>query len=144
MLDVRYYRESWHVRRNATVLGKEQEDWLVAELGHKERFTVVCSGSCLTEGTEKLEFYETFYPWICSLLKQKGRALFLCGDVHENKFVEHDGFFEVISSGAGRDNLNNYGILQYLDGRVRVSLRGERRPGDNIERTIDQESWRLI
>ncbi|MFN0318359.1 MAG: alkaline phosphatase D family protein [Burkholderiales bacterium] len=94
MADVRYYREKSHLRPSATVLGRAQEAWFIRELGHNKKFTIVCSGSCLTEGTEKLEHYEEYYPTLCNLLKTKGHVLFLCGDVHENKFVAHDGFYE--------------------------------------------------
>ena len=143
MLDVRYYREK-HARPDATVLGREQELWLEQELNHTSKFTVVCSGSCLTEGTEKLEAYDLYYPRLRELLKNRGRVLFLAGDVHENKLVEHDGFYEVISSGAGRDNLNNYGMLEYRSDSVVISLVGEKRARDNITATIDSVTWRLL
>jgi alkaline phosphatase D len=144
MLDVRYYREKNHIRRNATVLGDEQAAWLEAELKHKKRYTVVCSGSCLTEGTEKLEHYDEFYPHLCALLKKSPRTLFLCGDVHENAFKAHDGFYEVISSGAGRDNLNNYGLIDFGTDNVTITLIGEKRQRDNLTRTIRSKDWSVI
>ena len=111
MLDVRYYREKPHLKKDATVLGVEQERWLARELDHDRTYTIVCSGSCLTNGTEKLEKYDEFYPKLCNLLKQKGRTLFLSGDIHENEFTDHDGFFEITSSGVGRDGLNKRGVV---------------------------------
>ena len=144
LLDVRFYRQKAHVGPRATVLGAEQEEWLVRELDHPKRYTIVCSGSCLTEGNEKLENYEEFYPRLLALLSARGRTLFLAGDVHENKFVEHDGFFEIISSGAGRDNYNNYGLLTLDAKHLTVELRGERRQRDNIRRTIDLETWSIV
>lgn len=143
MLDVRYYREKPHLRKNSTILGIEQEQWLENELQHSKKYTIVCSGSCLTNGTEKLEKYDEYYPKLCSMLKRKGRTLFLSGDIHENEFVEHDGFYEVTSSGVGRDNLNNYGIINYEDNKVSISLSGTR-PRDNISQEIDSNSWSIL
>lgn len=141
LLDTRYYRQKWHVSSKATVLGPEQDEWFKQQLKHGCRYTVVCGGSCLSDGNEKLENYETFYPWFSTLLKAKGRTLYLSGDIHENKFVQHDGFFEVISSGAGRDNLNNYGIIEFSANRIEIDLRGERRQRDNFRCSIDANTW---
>ena len=143
MLDIRYYREKPHLKRNATILGAVQERWLEQELNHSKRYTIVCSGSCLTNGTEKLEKYDDYYPKLRSMLRDKGRTLFLSGDIHENDFVDHEGFYEATSSGVGRDNLNNYGIINLEDNRVDITLRGSRQR-DNIKIAIDGNSWSLI
>jgi len=143
MLDVRYYREKPHFKKDATILGVAQEQWLEQELQHSKKYTIVCSGSCLTNGTEKLEKYDSYYPKLCSLLKGKERTLFLSGDIHENEFVEHDGFYEAISSGVGRDNLNNYGIINFEDDKVSISLHGTR-ARDNKEKMIESSTWSLL
>lgn len=80
---------------------------------------------------------------LCSVLKSNARTLFLSGDIHENKFTEHDGFYEVTSSGVGRDNLNNYGLIEFKEAQVEVKLRG-RKSKDNRDVVIDADSWEWI
>lgn len=141
MLDVRFYRED--TAADASILGKKQEDWLEQELKHSEKYTIVCSGSCLTEGRERWEYYQKYYKKFNALVAKSPRVLFLAGDIHRNQFTPHQDFYEVVSSAVGRNNRNNYGIIELGDDTVTIRLRG-RRSKDNIDATIDSENWSLV
>ncbi|MDJ0739823.1 MAG: alkaline phosphatase D family protein [Gammaproteobacteria bacterium] len=140
MLDGRYYREP--TAPSASILGAEQERWLERELQHEQRYTVVCSGSCLTKGGERWERYAQYYSRFLDLARDSRRLLFLAGDIHKNRLVAHDGFFELISSGVGRGKRDNYGIVDFADDHVRIRLRGNRAK-DNLDTVIDAATWRL-
>ena len=140
MLDVRFYREE--TAPDASILGKKQEDWLQRKLKHDKKFTVICSGSCLTEGGERWSYYRNYYQKFITMAAAAPRTLFLAGDVHRNLFTAHPGFFEVISSAVGRNNRNNYGIIELGDKQVTIKLRG-RRKKDNSDATIDTKNWTL-
>lgn len=141
MLDVRYYREP--TSRHGSILGAEQERWLERQLDHDRRFTIVCSGSCLTKGSERWSKYRDYYGRFCALAAQAPNLLFLAGDIHKNRFVEHDGFFEVISSGVARGDRDNYGIVDLGEQQVNIRLRGNR-AGDRDDIAIDVDSWRVV
>lgn len=143
MLDGRYYREKPRWRKNATILGSEQEQWLIKQLDHNLKYTIVCSGSTLTSKAERWDKYKNYYPKFCEMLKNKGNCLYLGGDIHRNDFVEHDGFFEIISSGVGRNSLNNYGILEYTDNKLIIKLKGNSKE-NVINEEIDLSSWKLL
>lgn len=141
MLDVRYYRDA--PSPTASILGQQQEAWLERELEHDRKYTVICSGTCLTRGGERWSNYRDYYERFCDLARQKGRVVFLSGNIHKNRFVQHDGFFEVISSGVGRGKRDNYGIVDLRDKVVTVKLRGNRK-SDNDDVVIDVDAWRVI
>ncbi len=142
MLDCRYYREK-RKRENATIFGVEQEEWLKRELKHEKTFTVVCCGSCLTRGGERLDKYGDSYDSLIDSLRAQPRTLFLSGDIHENDFHDHGGFFEATSSGVGRDDLDNFGLITFAEDRVVVDLRGNKKR-DNLKKVIDVATWSLI
>ena len=146
VLDVRYYRTDLRSRRKATVLGQEQEEWLWRELDHSRKYTIVGSGTCLTTGGErdKWSAYKYAYKRLKGHLEQVPRLLFVSGDIHRNKFVSHNGFYEVISSGVGRmENrkpLENYGMIDLGLSDVRIELRG--RQQRDIRKRIRTSNWR--
>ena len=53
---------------------------------------------------------------------------------------KHDGFFEAISSGAGRDKKDNYGMLEFTDKSLNINLSG-RKSTDKHQIEIDLNSW---
>jgi alkaline phosphatase D len=158
MLDVRYYREAAHPKRpSATLLGKKQEEWLFSELQHDKQYTLIGSGTPLTGGgtNETWESYTNFYNAFRQQMAKVKRVLFLSGDIHRNKFVDHGDFFEVTTSGVARYEakgqwpnqtygkpLDNYGMLNITKSAVRVSLQG-RRKVDQFEGSIKSSSWTL-
>ena len=158
MLDVRYYRERISRRKpNATLLGAKQEAWLWKELDHSKRYTVIGSGSCIKDGADRETWmdFKQFYKEFRARIADVKRILFVSGDIHRNKFNDHQGFFEAISSGIGRKEkhgkwpnqrtgkpLDNYGIIDFRSNAVTVSLRGRRRK-DRIEREIRSSTWTL-
>ena len=147
MLDVRYYKTGLR-QRDSTILGKRQERWLWRELEHDSKYTIVGSGTCLEKGAprDKWSAYRDAYARLREKLEDVERLLFLSGDLHRNIFVNHGGFYEVISSGVGRKEdgkpLNNYGLIDFGTTRVKVTLHG-RRASDRIEKRIRSGSWRL-
>lgn len=159
MLDVRYYRERAHKNRpEATLLGETQEQWLWDQLAHNKKYTVIGSGTCLKDGAknDSWDDYKDFYKRFRARIAQINRVLFLSGDIHRNKFVNHGDVFEIISSGVGRIRkfgkwprqtdgkpMNNYGILDFGRTRVSVSLRGHYKR-DRYETRIRSSSWTLI
>ncbi|WP_089727168.1 alkaline phosphatase D family protein [Candidatus Thiosymbion oneisti] len=150
MLDVRYYRTKAS-NESPTILGAIQEVWLTQQLDHNKKFTVVCSGSCLTKGGERLDKYGEKYDSMVKLFKDRGNVIVLSGDIHKNRFIgTHDGFFEVISSavarnrgGLSRKSNNNYGIIEFTDDVINVNLKGRKRK-DNINKSIDVNTWSVI
>ena len=153
MLDVRLYRQS--PGRAKTILGKDQEDWLEMQLSESNHeITVICSGSNL-QGRRQVqpwEKYTEYYERFTGMLKEKGKCLFLSGDIHKNAFNRHDGFFEAISSGVGRSgvwvsdpsqNRHNYGMIEFGGDTVEFGFRGVR-SRDRFEVTIDRNSWEII
>lgn len=156
MLDVRYYRTG-KKRKNATMLGKEQEEWLWRELEHNKRYTIVAGGSSIGQTKNGKSGYEgswSGYPRFLkefrARVKRSHRVLVLGGDIHKNKFRSHPTFFEVVSSGIGRpekrgrkhgDPMHNYGILEFSSSRVSVSLRGK--TSRDQYKVINGSSWRL-
>lgn len=141
MLDVRYYREA--PSPTGSILGRQQEAWLERQLQHDRRYTVICSGTCLTRGGERWNRYSDYYQRFCAMAREKGRVLFLSGNIHKNRFVAHDGFFEVISSGVCRGKRDNYGIVDLQDDTVTVKLRGNH-AADNDEVVIDADTWQVM
>ena len=141
MLDVRYYREP--AAKKATILGKQQEAWLENQLDHGKRYTVIGSGSCLTKNSERWSRYTRYYDRFCAMARERGNVLFVSGDIHKNRFVEHDGFHEVISSGVGRGKRDNYGIVDLQDEVAKIKLRGND-PKDNNDVLIDTQTWQVI
>ena len=145
VLDTRYYRTGLR-QRHPTILGRTQERWLREELDHDHKFTVVASGTCLIHGGErdKWSAYRDAYARLDEQLKSVSRLMFVAGDLHVNKFNEHDGYFEVISSGIGRlDNrrpLNNYGLINFRARSVDIELRGRKRR-HNIDKRINVSRW---
>ena len=131
MLDVRYYRTGKR-RRNATMLGEEQEEWLWRELEHDRKYTILAGGSPIgTIGRDGTGYegswagYPRFLNEFRDRVNRSHRVLVLGGDIHRNKFKSHSTFFEVVSSGIGRPKMHgryprqrrgrpmhNYGILE--------------------------------
>jgi len=150
MLDNRLYSQEGGAAN--TLLGEKQEAWFEEQLDQSQReITLVCAGLTL-EGTkpvhEKWRDYKAYYDNITQAFREKGKVLFLSGDVHENAFVDHGGFFEAISSAVGRGGLidteirNNYGIVEVNDESVDIRLCGVR-DDDKINTSIDRATWTL-
>ena len=138
LLDVRSHREKPGKRRS--MLGREQLDWLEAELQRPEEIAVVASGSCLTKGGSRWKKFREEYERVIQWFSTRRKVLFLGGDIHENEFVESDGYHEIISSGIGRHEFGNYGVVDIHSNDISVRLSG-RLGRDNLSRTIDRGTW---
>jgi alkaline phosphatase D len=145
MLDGRYFRTDRR-RSQPTILGSKQEAWLQKELVHSSKYTVVCSGSCLTQGgeTDSWLAYPEARQRLIALLNSTPRLLFLSGDIHRNMFASVGSFYEVISSSVARNEddgpRENFGVIDFLANEVRVRLSGVRHK-DRILRTIRSSDW---
>ncbi|MCB1790186.1 MAG: alkaline phosphatase D family protein [Gammaproteobacteria bacterium] len=141
LLDVRYYREA--PSPTGSLLGQRQEAWLEQQLQHEHKYTLICAGSSLSSGSERWSRYRDYYDRFCAMAREKGHVLVLSGGLDKNRFVDHDGFFEVISSAVGRRKRDNYGIVDLQDNVVSIKLRGERK-SDNDEILLDANSWQVM
>lgn len=142
LLDGRWYRENSKTT-NPQLLGEAQ--WLA--LKEKmlalptSRLLIVCLGSTYSisgvfadqswarSGRPYAHFAE-----FTQLAKDK-HIIFLSGDIHKNDFIVHDGFCEIISSGAytpkelsctgtwlAPANRHRYGVLEVDASQVKVKL----------------------
>lgn len=140
MLDVRYYREEPDV--DASMLGKKQEEWLERELKHDKKFTIICSGTTLNSSLfgERWKNYYNYYNRFIELTKSVNNLLFLSGDIHKNKFKNHNHFYEIISSGVARNRKDNYAIIELGDDSVNIDLIGNKK---DKHISIDTNTWKI-
>ncbi len=139
LLDGRTYRDK--PKKKRSMIGSEQLEWLKAELEEPEEIAVVVSGSCLTRGGSKWRKHKHEYDDVIEKFRGRRKVLFLGGDIHENDFVtKNDGYHEIISSGVGRHEFGNYGIVDIGSNEIFVRL-GGRLDRDKMTRTIDRETW---
>ena len=151
LTDNRYYRTDPSAI-DATILGQAQETWLLNELARPEPLKIVASSSCPGPRAKRRyrqgwDLYPAWYDVFRDAVTQHHQAgkrhLFLAGDIHRNRIVDHTrtaaGFpiLEVISSGACRKRskwlpwsspLQNYGILRVGTSSIEIRLTG------NLER----------
>ena len=136
MLDVRTHR-TLSTDPDPTVLGKVQEDWLWQQLAdNTEPYLVIGSGTPITQGApgHRLADYSAFHTRLMQELQHRPadaaprKALFLSGDIHDNAWVRHVGFYEAIASGVAclsrRTQLptSNWGLLEFDEKKDRVKL----------------------
>ena len=153
MLDVRYYREDPD-DAGSSPIGATQLAWLKDELNKPSKFKILCSGTGLTKLKgfhESLDEFKGFYQRdFLPLLKQVDKLIVLSGDIHRNLIRQHDGFPEFVSSAVGRGGSkvfspkirNNYGILEFKDRVIDVSLKG-RKSRDRHSASIDIPNWTM-
>jgi len=165
LTDCRYYRTDPSAR-GATLLGKAQEEWLLGELARPERLKVVASGSCLGPKAKRryIQGWRNYPAWLErfreAVIRHHSagkRHLFVAGDVHRNKIIQHARtsldapIVEVISSGACRRKRNwnpfskplqNYGILELRAKTIDIRLSGNRKR-DRRTAALHVESWTL-
>lgn len=164
LTDGRYYRTSPNVS-GATLLGTTQEEWLLGELARPERIKILGSGSCLGFATGKAyrqgwnlyqRWFRVFREAVCRHHAEGRRLLFVSGDLHQNRFVDHSHsgaeapILEAISSGAGRREhnlipwstpLGNYGLVDVGDSQLELRFRGSL-ARDRREVRVKVDSWR--
>ena len=125
-LDVRTFREKYgriwvwgrgFIRKKATLLGDTQKQWLSKMIKGYVGKIVICSGSTIN-GKDGWKNYPEDLHFLKSLLAGR-EALFLSGDIHTNKVTKHDTFLELTSSAVGRDNKNNYMVIDFKKDKVK-------------------------
>ena len=117
MLDVRSYQENPdkqppHPPAHITLLGKDQEEWLIHELLPDDaEIKVICSGIAYSEGNANWLAYPAWNKIFMEKVARTKKLLFLGGNIHTNEFKTHPDidsrngkyFYEIISSGVGRN-----------------------------------------
>ena len=136
-LDNRTYKE----KRNSSILGEDQFVFLEEKLSHNLKYTIICGGLTLTEGSENWKKHPKDLARFCELVSNNDNVLFLAGDIHKNKFVEPQhiqnayGSFtipsQLISSGMFMnkyftgfkfDDLHNWALLELEENSVDVKF----------------------
>ena len=156
-LDNRFYAERPDENKpGQQLLGEDQFRFLEDKLNHNKKLTIICSGITMEEGSENWSNYPDEYARLKSLISRKDRVLFLAGDIHKNKFIEHRNdskqCFEIISSGLavnyvglplGFDDVHNWGMLEYDDEEILVYLVNKKGKGKAKQYRINIDKWGL-
>lgn len=150
LLDGRFYR-SLSEGNNGELLGQGQWDALKAKLEswNSEKLLIVCLGS-----TYSVRGFFADQSWKNTLagapyanfdeftrLARSKRIIFLSGDIHKNKFIDHGGFCEVISSGAylpRKDDESRFGLLDIYADRAEVKLFEGNKIEKKVSKTINR------
>ncbi len=135
LCDVRSYRENRRLdRASASLLGDEQEKWLLAEITAATGPILIVSGSVLVAaGDQGWDFFRNFYEQRFLPAVRQRRVLCIAGDIHRNRLlpVPAGQPVEIVSSAAALGfpytGLRNFGVLEVVANEVRVFLyrRGE-------------------
>jgi alkaline phosphatase D len=126
--DGRFHREDpSHVSGPASLLGAEQERWLLRELSTPHRKFLIVSGSTMTEGEDQSwDFYGDFFANRFLPAIAGKTVAFVAGDVHENRLPDHTGMpIEIVSSGAALGIFvprRNYGLLDVTERELSIFL----------------------
>lgn len=115
-LDNRYYAS------DTTLLGDEQFEFLAEKLNHTQKYTFICAGLTLTQGSENWVQYENDYKKLCTLIAKKEHVIFLSGDIHRNEFsppAADRNCYEIVSSGLA---VKYFGLPFKFDDRHNWSL----------------------
>jgi PhoD-like phosphatase len=158
LLDGRMHR-AHHAYEGAPLLGEAQWKKLHDKLVDwpKDKLLIVCLGSTYSisakygadqswyQGGRSYAHFDEF----TKLAKDK-HIVFLGGDIHTNEFVSHNGFCEVISSGAhtpdlypghpllGQPNQHRFGILDIDATQVHVKLFANNKIESDKSKTISR------
>lgn len=150
LLDGRFYR-SLKEGNNGELLGQGQWDALKLKLKNwdSRKLLIVCLGSTYSvrglfadqswKNTLAGAPYANFDEF--TRMAKSKRIIFLSGDIHKNKFIDHGGFCEVISSGAylpGKGDKSKFGLLDIYAERVEVKLFEGNRIEKKISKTINR------
>ena len=135
LCDVRSYREDRRLdRASASLLGGNQEQWLLAEIAAAPGPLLIVSGSVLVAaGDQSWDFFRNFYEQRFLPAVRQRRVLFIGGDIHKNRLlpVSAGQPVEVVSSAAALGfpytGLRNFGVLEVVESEARIFLyrRGE-------------------
>ena len=121
------------------LLSNEQFEFIEDKLQHPLKYTILCGGLTLTEGSENWYKYPSQLKRLCERVSKTENVIFLCGDVHKNKFLMPKRINElniatpiqIISSGmqvnyAGFripfDDLHNWCMLEFEETNVKLSF----------------------
>ena len=151
LLDSRFDRAK-NSKKGKEILGVQQWDRLKAKLQtwDTNKLLIVCMGSPYSAsgvgGDQSWEQGKTESPPYAHFdeftqLAKQSRIIFLSGDIHENAFIDHGSFCEVISSGAhlpGDRQNPRYGLLNIYNEKVEVKLFKNNIPENHLSKTINR------
>lgn len=152
LLDGRFYRDV-NADNNAELLGLAQWNSLKEKLESwdSSKLLIVCLGSTYSVGgffadqswaNSKSGVPYAHFAAFTALAKGK-HIIFLCGDIHKNKFIDHGGFCEVISSGAylpGSRDQSRFGVLEIYADKVEVKLFEGNAMQKKLNKTINRKT----
>ncbi len=139
LLDSRSFRT--RAKKKGTILGERQLEWLLAELDHPAEITIVANGSCLTRGLSGWDRFDREFDVVTKAFAERGKVLYLGGDIHKNAFEPGKGYHEAISSGVGRKERGNFGLVDIDEKVVTVQFFG-RRKRDRGTHRIERKTWK--
>jgi hypothetical protein len=85
--------------------------------------------------------FDREFEQVTRAFAERGKILYLGGDIHKNTFESGEGFHEAISSGVGRKDRGNFGLVGIGAAGGTVQLLG-RRERDRGTHRIDRKTWR--
>jgi alkaline phosphatase D len=153
LLDTRYHRDC-ETHPDPRMVDAAQMSWLAEQLAGGQDFTLVCSGTTLSDGTCWFKQYPESYA---DLIRACGghKVLVLSGDIHENAFRIYPlggsvpPLYEAIASGLAVKGFKpfgwwgyqeNYGLLEV--GADTVQVRLFHNGHDHFSGRIARADWR--
>ncbi len=153
LLDTRYHRDC-ETAPDPRIVDAAQIAWLSEQLGGGQDFTLVCSGTTLSDGTCWFKQYPTSWADL-SRTCSGHKVLVLSGDIHENAFRTYPlgdagpPLYEAISSGLAvlgfklprwMGYQENYGLLEVDANSISVRLYHNGR--EHLSGRIARMDWR--
>lgn len=130
LCDVRSQREDKRLDRpSASLLGNEQERWLLGEIAAAPGPILIVSGSVLVaSGDQSWDFFRNFYEQRFLPAVKDRRVLFLAGDLHKNRLlpVAAGHPVEAVSSAAAMGfpfrGVRNFGVVEVSESEANIFL----------------------
>ncbi len=134
LCDGRSYREENQSNpAGASLLGTQQESWLLTEIANASKPVLIVSGSTMTSdgGDQSWDHFADFFKLKFLPATKSKVVMLLGGDVHENRLPTPPNDFpvEIISSGAAIGKCfrkRNFGVLEVssADATIRLFKKG--------------------
>lgn len=74
--------------KSSKIISDEQFAFIESKMTHELPYTFICGGLTLTKGSENWTKYPDQLQKLCRLTQNKGKVIFLGGDIHRNAFVK--------------------------------------------------------
>ncbi len=114
--------------KHSKLLSDEQFSFIQNKLNHSLKYTILCGGLTLTEGSENWTKYPSQLKKLCDMIKGVDNIIFLGGDIHKNKFLKPKKI----------QNLNVTTPVQLISSGMQINYWGLGIPCD------DQHNWAML